>query len=280
MAATQSEKNNTEETFGDHLEILRKHLIRIVIAILAMSVVAFFYKEIIFDFILFAPKEQDFFTNRLLCEFSASFLNSDVLCINNNTYILQNIELHGQFRSHIWISFISGFILSFPYIIWELWWFIKPALNKHEINNSKGILFFTAIMFSIGVLFGYYIIAPLTINFLSSYEVSQLLENQFTFQSLISTIVNVTLASGAVFELPVLVYFLSKLGIVTPWTMKKYRKHSIVAIFVLSGIITPPDVFSQLLVCLPLYLLYEGSIKISSYVYNKQLKAYQQMSIA
>lgn len=262
-----------DETFGDHLEVLRRHLIRMAVALIVLSIVAFIYKDFIFDEVLLAPRDAAFVTNDLLCRASKTMLGGDVLCINQTGFLLMNIELPGQFRAHLWVSFIAGLMLGFPYFIWEIWRFVKPALSPREKKNTNGLLFFTSSLFTIGVLFGYYLIAPLTVNFLSNYQVSYQLENHITFQSYISIIVNITLATGLVFELPVLVYFLSKIGILTPYIMRKYRKHAVVAVFIISGIITPPDIFSQVLVSLPLYLLYELSITISSRIYKKQKKA-------
>lgn len=270
MSSKELKNESEQETFVDHLDVLRKHLMRSILALLLLSIGAFLFKEFIFNSVILAPKDSNFITNSLFCKFSNLVLNNSALCINEKGFLLMNIELPGQFRAHLWISFIVGVIIGFPYLIWEIWRFIKPALSNHELKNTNGILFFTSILFTVGVLFGYFLITPLTINFLSTYEVSSQLVNHITLQSFTSMIINIALATGAVFELPMMVYFLSKIGLVTPRLMRKFRKHSIVAIFIISGIITPPDVFSQILVSLPLYLLYEISISISTRVYKKQ----------
>ncbi|MBN2669801.1 MAG: twin-arginine translocase subunit TatC [Bacteroidales bacterium] len=255
-------------SFGDHLDEFRIHLIRGLIAVLVLAIVAFFFKDFLFDDIILKPREPEFFTNRLLC-YLAHHWNLD-LCINQTPFEMINIKLAGQFRSHIIISIIAGVVIGFPYLIWELWRFIKPALNQNELNNSRGILFAVSILFTVGVLFGYYLILPLSINFLSSYSISDQVLNQINFDSYFSIITSITLASGVVFELPVVIYFLSKIGLVTPHFLKKYRRHSVVAFVVLAAIITPPDVFSQILVAIPLLILYEFSIKISKRVVSKR----------
>ncbi len=275
MSETVNVSNKSKDkpkkmSFGEHLEYLRKYLFRSIIGILFFAIIAFFFKNIIFDIIIFGPRNSDFITNRLLCEL-ANNINVNLLCINQNTFNIINIDLAGQFKAHILISFIIGLMLGFPYVISQLWAFVKPALRTHEIKESQGIVFFVSVLFTIGVLFGYFIIIPLTINFLSNYSVSSEITNQISFSSYISTITTISLSTGLVFELPVLVYFLSKIGLLTPKTMKKRRKHAIVIAFVLSGIITPPDVFSQFLVALPLIGLYELSIGISRRVEKRRI---------
>lgn len=268
VQVTKKKNPPKKMSFGDHLDEFRIHLIRGLIAVLVLAIVAFFFKDFLFDDIILKPREPEFFTNRLLC-YLAHHWNLD-LCINQTPFEMINIKLAGQFRSHIIISIIAGVVIGFPYLIWELWRFIKPALNQNELNNSRGILFAVSILFTVGVLFGYYLILPLSINFLSSYSISDQVLNQINFDSYFSIITSITLASGVVFELPVVIYFLSKIGLVTPHFLKKYRRHSVVAFVVLAAIITPPDVFSQILVAIPLLILYEFSIKISKRVVSKR----------
>jgi sec-independent protein translocase protein TatC len=275
MSETVNVSNKSKDklkkmSFGDHLEVLRKYLFRSIIGVLVFAVIAFFFKDVIFDIIIFGPRNSDFITNRLLCEL-ANNININSLCINQNTFNIINIDLAGQFKAHILISFIIGLMLGFPYVTSQLWAFVKPALRTTEIKKSRGIIFVVSLLFTIGVLFGYFIIVPLTINFLSNYSVSAEITNQISFSSYISTITTISLSTGLVFELPVLVYFLSKIGLLTPKSMKKRRKHAIVIAFILSGIITPPDVFSQFLVALPLIGLYELSIGISRRVAKKRV---------
>jgi sec-independent protein translocase protein TatC len=176
----------------------------------------------------------------------------------------------GQFNMHIFISIVTGLILTVPYFLWELWRFIKPALSENERKHSGGFVIITSFLFLIGVVFSYFLIVPLTINFLGTYYVSENVENYFTLSSYINTITSLTFATGIVFELPVMVYFLTRIGILTPKFLKKYRRHAIVIILIIAAIITPPDVFSQTMVAIPLYLLFEISIYICKIVYRKK----------
>lgn len=267
--------------FLDHLEVLRWHLVRASAAIILMSIVAFIFKDILFDKIIFAPKESWFWTNRTLCA-AGGWLNEvfgpiglsvdpQILCINQTPMDIYNINMSGQFSTHLRISMLAGVILAFPYVFWEIWRFIRPALHNNEAKHGRGAIFFSSLLFMLGVLFGYYLIIPLTVHFFSSYQISDFVANEINLTSYISTFSSVTFASGVIFELPVLVYFLAKIGVVSSLFLKKYRKHSVVVMLVLSAIITPPDIFSQILVCLPLILLYEISIVITRRIERKKM---------
>jgi len=264
---------NKEMTLIEHLDELRRRLFRSIIAVLALSIIAFLFKDLIFDNIILSPREPSFITNELMCKLGVYF-NMPSLCINTHSFNMINILLAGQFKAHILVSFVIGLMIAFPYLTYQIWGFVKPALGKRQITNINFTLFAISILFAIGVLFGYFIIIPLTINFLSTYEISSAITNQISFSSYLSIITGIALATGLVFELPVMIYFLSKIGIVTPQLLRKYRKHAVVVFFILSGIITPPDVFSQVLVAIPLYLLYEISIIISKKVYRQYLMTY------
>ncbi len=255
-------------TFLDHLEELRWHLIRSLLAVVILAVVAFIFHNFIFDSIILAPKASDFWTNRQLCKL-AEFLSTPTLCINSHPFEIININMAGQFSTHIMVSLIAGVIVAFPYIFWEFWRFVKPALYSKEKKNSRGAIFYTSLLFILGVLFGFYLIVPLSVHFLGSYSVSSQVDNTINLNSYISTVTSVVLASGVIFELPVLILFLAKAGLITPAFLRKYRKHAIVIILALAAIITPPDVFSQILVCLPLILLYEIGIRLSVKVEKK-----------
>jgi sec-independent protein translocase protein TatC len=259
---------NSEMTFLDHLEALRWHLVRSAVVIVSLAIVAFLNKEFLFDGIIFALRRPDFPTYRALCWLSEKY-NLD-MCIKDFSFELISINLSGQFTTHMFVAFTAGLVIGMPYLLWEIWMFVKPALSSKEKKYSRGVVFFTSILFILGVLFGYYVISPMSINFLGTYQVSQLVKNQINLDSYISTISILTLASGIIFELPIVVYFLSKLGIVTPAFMRQYRKHSMVVILIVAALITPsPDVTSQLLVAIPLFLLYEISIFISAAVVKK-----------
>ena len=264
---------STEMGFLDHLEILRWHLIRSAGAVILFAIVAFVAKSIVFDVIIFGPKNADFVTYRMFCRLSQALGLDDALCMTELPFTLQNIDMAGQFTTHIWVSLIAGFIVAFPYVLWEVWRFIKPGLKKSESRYASGVVFFSSLLFMAGVSFGYFMIAPLSVNFLGSYTVSQQVANEINLGSFISTVTTVTLATGLIFELPILVYFFTKLGLLTPQMMKTYRRHAIVVTVILSAIITPPDIASQILVSLPLLVLYEISIFISARVIRNQKKA-------
>lgn len=265
----KKEKKEKEMSFWQHLEELRWHILRSIIAVLVLAIVAFLNRNIIFDIVILAPKDSEFITNRLLCQL-AELISVKALCIDNLALKIINIKMSGQFMTHMYISFIAGIIVAFPYILTEVWSFIRPALMPNEKKHSGGAVVVCSLLFISGVLFSYFLIVPLTVNFLGTYQVSNAVQNTISLKSYISTVVSVTFSVGLVFELPVFIYFLTKVGIVTPSFMRKNRKYMLVIILVLSAIITPPDVFSQILVCLPLFGLYELSIKISERVYKKR----------
>jgi sec-independent protein translocase protein TatC len=257
-----------EMNFLDHLESLRWHLVRSVAAIFVFSIVAFLNKEILFDKIILAPKDPGFFTYRMMCLISEK--TGIDMCIGEIPFNLININISGQFTTHIFVSFTAGFIMAFPYFIWEMWRFIKPALSNVEKSFSRGFVFFSSLLFLTGILFGYFVISPLSVNFLGSYQISETVTNQISLNSFISTITILTFSCGVVFELPMIVYFLSKIGVITPKFMRRYRKHAMVINLILAAFITPsPDIASQMLVAVPLFLLYEVSIWVSSTVYSR-----------
>ncbi len=267
-----TEKQKQEMSFLEHLEVFRWHLVRSVFAVLFFAVIAFIFKGILFDGILLAPKNPDFTTYKMLCYLSQQMGMGDALCMDELPFILMNISMSGQFSTHIMTSIVAGFVVAFPYVFWEMWRFISPALHDDESSVAKGVVFFSSILFLLGVLFGYYVVSPLSVHFLGSYQVSETVANQISLSSFISTVTTVCLANGVVFELPILVYFLTKIGLLTPQFMQTYRKHALVMTLIFSAIITPPDITSQILVALPLMVLYEISIKISARVLRKQEK--------
>ena len=265
-----------EMSFLDHLEILRWHLIRSVTVIMLASIGAFIFKGFIFDVIIFGPKQPDFITYQFLCSFSktmselvpAMFPN-DAICIGQNLPNLVNLTMAGQFSAHIITSLVAGVIIAFPYILWEVWRFIKPGLQNKEQNMARGFVASASFLFFCGVAFGYFVISPLSINFFLNYQVSDEVLNSPTLSTYISLITSVVIACGAVFELPIVVYFLTKAGLLTPQILSAYRRHAMVGALLLSAVITPPDVFSQILVSIPIMILYELSIRISRIVIKK-----------
>jgi sec-independent protein translocase protein TatC len=266
-----SKKGEQEMSFLEHLETLRWHIIRAVLAIAIMTIAAFVFKRIIFDHIILAPTDKNFFTNRILCQLG-EFLNTTALCINSKPFNLINIQMSGQLTTHIAVSMVSGVILAFPFVVWEFWRFFKPALHSNEKQYARGAVLASSLLFFTGVIFGYYMIVPLSIHFLGSYQISEQVVNQIYIRSYIGTLTSIVLASGLIFELPIFAFFLTKIGIITPSFLKKYRRYAIVIIFIIAAIITPPDVFSQTLVAIPLLALYEVSIMVSRFVMKKKAK--------
>jgi sec-independent protein translocase protein TatC len=199
-----------------------------------------------------------------------SFGMSDAFCFQELPFRIQSRTMSGQFSSHIWVSITAGFVAAFPFIIYELWKFISPALHENERKHSRGFIIIASLLFFIGVLFGYYIICPLSINFLGSYQVSSQVHNDFDLDSYISLVRSSVLASGLVFELPIIIYFLTKIGLVTPEFLIKYRKYSLIVVLIIAAIITPPDIASQIIVAIPILILYEVSIYISKIVIRNQ----------
>ena len=256
-------------SFLDHLEELRWHLIRSLIAILVISIAVFMAKDFIWDTVIFGPAQADFPTFRLLCKMG-EWVNSDALCIEDIPFMIQSRRMTGQFTMHITSSFVIGLIFSFPYVFWEIWRFISPGLYSEERKISRGAVFYVTLLFLMGVGFGYYVMAPLAVNFLSNYQVSDLVTNEFDITSYVSTVSMLVLGSGILFQLPIVVYFLTKIGFVTPTLMRTYRKHAIVVILALGALLTPPDPLSQILIAIPLFGLYEFSIMISGRVIRKQ----------
>ena len=257
-------------SFLEHLEELRWHIVRSVITVLIFSVLAFIFYPFIFDYVLLAPKNSDFVTNRVLCQLSEK-LNAPDLCINSVPMKIQNIKMAGQFSATIMVSLYTGLIIAFPFVVREMWRFILPALYENERKYARGSVAAISIMFFIGAMFGYFVILPLTIHFLGGWSASKEIVTQVDLESYFS-ITYIPFATGIIFELPVLMIFLTKVGIITPAFMVKYRKHAIIVLMILAAVITPPDLFSMALVVLPLLLLYEVSILLT----RRTAKKYQQ----
>ena len=255
--------------FLDHLESMRWHIIRSLGVTITITIIVFLMKKFVFEQIIFAPKNIDFITYKMLCLLSDKLHLGATLCITEIGFSVINIDMAGQFLLHLKVSFLMGLVISFPYVLWEVWRFIKPALHVKEIKTTRGVVFFSSMLFFIGVSFGYYILTPFSINFLGSYSIADEVVNTISLGSYIAMLIMLVLVSGMIFELPIIIYFLAKLGLVTDKFMKQYRKHAFVIILVLSAIITPPDVTSQVLIALPLYFLYEVGIIIAKKVYPK-----------
>ncbi|WP_026462463.1 twin-arginine translocase subunit TatC [Adhaeribacter aquaticus] len=268
---TVEEHGEQEMSFIDHLEELRWHIIRSLASILVFAIAAFIAKEFVFHDLILAPSRADFYTYRKLCELG-EYMNSPGMCIQKLNFTLQARDMSGQFTTHMTVSAIIGLILAFPYTFWEIWRFIKPGLYPQEQKNSRGAVFFVSLLFIIGLLFGYYVAAPLSINFLSSYTIDPSITNEFDLSSYIDTLTRMTLACGIMFELPMIAFFLTKAGIISSEFMIAYRRHAIVVILIIAALISPPDVLSMTIFALPLLGLYEVSILISNIVRRRDLK--------
>jgi len=265
-------ENPDEMSFLDHLEVLRWHLIRSVLAIVIVGCVAFVMSDFIFDTVIFGPKKMNFPTYEFFCKIATIFGITSEFCADELPFTIQNRTMAGQFSAHIWTSIWAGFILAFPYVLWELWRFISPGLHKNERKYSKGFILIASLLFFIGVLFGYYVVAPLSINFLGTYQVSKEVLNEIDISSFIATVRASVIACGIMFELPIIIFFLTKVGLVTPEILKKYRKIALVIVLILSAVITPPDVASQIVVAIPVLVLYQVSIYISKLVLKQDRK--------
>lgn len=254
-----------EMAFTDHIEELRWHIIRSLIAILIGGIVVFFNIEWVFDKIILGPAHPGFVSYRALCKLGNA-IHVSALCLQDINLDFQNTELSGQFMMSFSVSFMIGFIVAFPFVFWEFWKFIKPALKPSELKSARGMVFWSSLLFFIGVLFAYYVIAPFTINFFASYQLSPSFKNIITMSNYYDTMSDLILGMGLVFELPVVVFFLSRIGLLTPKLMRSNRNYAILIIFVLAAVITPPDWFSIWLVAIPLIILYEAGITISERV--------------
>lgn len=276
---SKEEKGNSqsgEMTFLEHLEEFRWHLVRSVIALFVLTTLAFINKNFVFDTIILAPSKLDFWTYRKLCGLSDQIQLGSGLCVEEMGFRLSNIHMAGQFTQHILVSVMVGLILGFPYLTFEIWRFVQPAMSRGEKWKTRGFLFVTTLLFLMGALFGYFLLTPMSVQFLGHYRVSETIQNAITLKSYVTTVSAVTFATALIFEMPVAVYFLSRMGLVTPSLMRSYRKHALVVVLLLSAIITPPDVTSQILLGIPFFLLYELSILISSVVRKRKLKEEQK----
>ena len=258
-----------EMSFIDHLEELRWHIIRVTLAVVAAALIAFLGKSFLFDILIFGPTKPDFFTYDLLCK-ASSLLGFDSFCDTNFQFEIQSRTMAGQFSAHIWTSITFGFVIAFPYSLYEFWKFISPGLYSNERKNSRGFIFISSLLFFLGVLFGYFVVCPLSINFLGTYSVANQVHNDFDLNSYIALVRASVLASGLIFELPIIIYYLTKVGLVTPEFLKRNRKYALVIVLIISAIITPPDVASQIIVAIPVIILYQVSIFISKVVLKRQ----------
>ena len=262
MALDQYQEEEEGMSFLDHLEALRFHILRSVSAILIFTVIAFLAKDIVFGIIILGPSKVDFLTYRVLCDLG-NYMGIPALCIDELPFTIQSRQMTGQFTMHMTSSLVVGFLVAFPYVFWEIWRFISPGLYDKEKNAARGAVFFVSFLFLSGAAFGYYVLSPLSINFLANYQLDPTILNEFDITSYVTTLTMLVLASAIMFQLPVVVYFLSMSGLITSRMLKEYRRHSIVVILIVSAIITPPDVVSQLLIAMPILVLYEVGIVLA-----------------
>lgn len=276
----------SEMTFFEHIDALRPHLVRGAMAIVIVGVIAFFCKHLIIDTVLFGPKSPEFPTNRMLvwvgAEWAqiAAWLNSTLgtsfnidpgsFSIGADRFSVINTSLAGQFNLHMKISLVTGIALATPYVLWEFWRFVRPALTPQEIAGTNWFVFCVSLCFFSGLLFGYFIMVPLSVNFFANYQASAEIVNMIDIGDYLSTVIVVSMACAFMFELPLLIYFLTRMGIVSAGFLRRYRRHAFVVLLVIAAIITPPDIFSLVLVILPLYGLYELSIKLAARIERKQ----------
>jgi len=269
VALDQYQEEEEGMSFLDHLEALRWHLLRSVSAVLIFSVSAFIAKDFVFGVLILGPSKVDFFTYRVLCDLG-NYLGLPALCIDELPFTIQSRQMTGQFSMHMTSSMVVGLIAAFPYLFWEVWRFISPGLYDKERSAARGAVFFVSFLFLSGAAFGYYVLTPMSINFLANYQLDPSIANEFDITSYVSTLSMLVLASALMFQLPVVVYFLSMSGLVTSKMLKAYRKHSVVVILIVSAVITPPDVVSQLLIAMPILVLYEVGIFIAKGLERKR----------
>lgn len=249
--------------FLEHLEEMRWRIVKSLAAVVLGALIALGMKSILFDIIIFGPIQPWFPTNAFLCTVSQD------LCIEAAAPDFQALKLPTQVTVYIMTGLVSGLVIAFPYVFFQLWGFIAPGLKDAERKQARGITIWVSMLFFLGILFGYYIITPVSVQFFLNFSVSDFVKNDFTLDSYVSVVTMATLATGLLFQLPVVVLILAKLGLITPEIMKKYRKHALIAVLLLSAIITPPDITSQVLITLPLMLLYEISIMIARRVQRR-----------
>jgi sec-independent protein translocase protein TatC len=264
-----------EMSFFDHIDVLRKHLLRALAVVTVFTCFAFYFSDFIFSEIVMGPKNPSFWTYRMMCKLVEMFpsIGND-FCITKIDAKIINTEMSGQFTLQMNSCIMTGLILGIPYLLFEIWLFIKPALLENERKSASGFVFFASFLFALGILFGYYIICPLSINFLINFTVSPDIENTFTIDSYLSSVLTLTIGTGIIFQLPVVIFILSKLGVMTPKFMRASRRYAAVLILIVAAIVTPTaDPYTMMIVALPLFLLYELSIMISANIEKKKQKA-------
>jgi sec-independent protein translocase protein TatC len=248
---------NQQMSFLQHLDELRWRLVRIAIAVISVAVVLWIYQEWVMNHVFLVLKEKEFITFKLLCAYFG-------VCVSDTTVKMQSMTVSGQFNYAMMMSLMGGLIITAPYIFYQIWSFIKPGLKKNELRAAKGLVFYVSLCFFLGVLFGYFVVAPLTVQFFGSFQISPEIENNFTVGSYMGTVISTVFYTGILFLLPIVSYILTKIGLIGPEFLKKYRRHAIVVILIISAVITPPDMLSQIIVSIPIIVLYEIGIVVST----------------
>lgn len=272
----EEEDNDSSMSFLDHLEQLRWHLLRSIVSVFVFTVIAFVAKKFVFGVVILGPSRPDFITYTTLCRI-ADALSIPPLCIEELPFIIQSRQMTGQFSMHMTSSVVIGLLISFPYLFWEIWRFVSPGLHANERKAARGAVFYVSLLFFMGAAFGYFILAPLSINFLSNYQVDPSILNEFDITSYITTLTMLVVAAALMFQLPVVIYFLSMSGLVTAQWLRAYRRHAIVVILLISALITPPDIISQLLIAMPIAVLYEVGISIAKRLEKKRAKEFEEL---
>ncbi|WAC11096.1 twin-arginine translocase subunit TatC [Dyadobacter pollutisoli] len=274
----EEDSEGKEMSFLGHLEELRWHVIRAGGSILVFAILAFIYIKEIYHYVIIAPSQPDFWTYRMLC-ILADKVGYEELCIKALNFKLQAIGVGDQFTMSMTSAVIAGLVFAFPYAFWEVWRFIKPGLKPSERKSAQGAVFYVTFLFFSGVFFGYYIVTPLAINFLANFTLDPSIINEFSLSSYISLVATLTLACGIAFQLPIVVYVLAKVGVLTPSFMREYRKHAMIVILIVAAVITPsPDIYSQVIVAIPLFLLYELSIMVAGKVESEKLREEKRLA--
>jgi sec-independent protein translocase protein TatC len=248
---------NQQMSFLQHLDELRWRLVRIAIAVISVAVVLWIYQEWVMNHVFLVLKEKEFITFKLLCAYFG-------VCVSDTTVKMQSMTVSGQFNYAMMMSLMGGLIITAPYIFYQIWSFIKPGLKKNELRAAKGLVFYVSLCFFSGVFFGYFVVAPLTVQFFGSFQISPEIENNFTVGSYMGTVISTVFYTGILFLLPIVSFILTKIGLIGPEFLKKYRRHAIVVILIISAVITPPDMLSQIIVSIPIIVLYEIGIVVST----------------
>ncbi len=267
----KGQEEKAEMSFVEHLEVLRGHLFRSALAIAAGAVVFIVYNQFFVREVLMGPTHADFPTYKWLCKAGHAIGLGDAMCMKEIGLKMQSTSVSGQFSMYFTLIFVGGIIVAFPYIFWEFWRFVKPALTKKELSKTRGVIFWVSLLFFLGILFGYFVIAPYTVNFFANFQLDDNIENRWTITSYIDTLVPLILGTGLAFQLPLVMFFLAKVGLMSPSFLRRNRKYAIVVILILAGVITPPDVISQVICTIPLMLLYEISIWLTVKVEKQKL---------